>query len=156
MCVGEVEIDLDELRSKRRREARFAQRFVYHLGPKDAPLLPLSNHKYEQFMSDGGAIKQIAAWYARSLAVSGYKVFDHPNFEVFGSGVMGSSLTPNKILADPDLKARFKPRNLVGLGPGLIWTRPSNIPANKDVYFLWPSPNSSVCRSGLPACRGFP
>jgi hypothetical protein len=43
MSVGEIEIDLDLLRSKLRGDARFAQRFLYHMGPRDAPRLPLSN-----------------------------------------------------------------------------------------------------------------
>jgi hypothetical protein len=107
MSVGEIEIDLDVLRSKRRGEARFAQRFLYHMGPKDAPLLPLSNLKYRELMRSGGGIKQITAWYARSLAVFEYEVFDHPDLEVFGSGVMASPFAPRHILDDVDLNSDF-------------------------------------------------
>lgn len=150
MSVGEVEINLDLLRSKRRREARFAQRFVFYMGPKDAPLLPLSNHKYAQYIMGEKGIKKITALYARSLAVSDYKVFDHPNFEAFASGVMTSPFAPGNILDDPTLNARFRLRKLEGLGPKLIWSRPANLPANKEVYYLWPSPNESVRRCGTP------
>jgi hypothetical protein len=111
MSVGEIEIDLDALRSKQRGDGRFAQRFLYHMGPRDAPRLPLSNLQYKELMWSGVGIKQITAWYARSLAIFEYKVFDHPDFERFGSGVMASSFTPPLL-----------PRVLRGLGPGLIWS----------------------------------
>ena len=144
MSVGEIEIDLDALRSKQRGEARFAQRFLYRMGPKDAPLLPLSNLKYKELMWSGGGIKQITAWYARSLAVFEYKVFDHPDLEVFGSGVMASSFAPPHILGDVDLKLRFWPRVLGGLGPGLIWSPPPE-PMQGERISRWPSPNSRAC-----------
>jgi hypothetical protein len=145
MSVVEIEIDLDALRSERRGEARFAQRFLYRMGPKDAPLLPLSNHKYKELMWSGCGINQITAWYARSLAVFEYKVFDHPDLEVFRSGVMASRFAPPHILGDVDLKLRYWPRILRGLGPGLIWTPPAG-PANPvaqgEKISNWPSPNS--------------
>jgi hypothetical protein len=112
MSVGDFDIDLDELRSKRRGEARFAQRWLYHMGPKDAPRLPLSNVQYHELMWSGGGINQITALYARSLALFGYKVFDHPNLEVFGSGVLASPFAPRHILDDVDLKLRFLPCRL--------------------------------------------
>jgi hypothetical protein len=144
MSVGEIEIDLDALRSKQRGEARFAQRFLYRMGPKDAPLLPLSNLKYKELMWSGGGIKQITAWYARSLAVFEYKVFDHPDLEVFGSGVIASPFAPPHILGDVDLKLRFWPRILGGLGPGLIWSPPPE-PMQGERISRWPSPNSRAC-----------
>ena len=91
MSVGEIEIDLDALRSKQRGKARFAQRFVYLMGPADAPRIPLSNFEHDNLLV--GGIKQITAWYGRSLALFNYQVFDHPDFEAFGSGVMASPLT---------------------------------------------------------------
>jgi hypothetical protein len=117
MDAVEIEVDLDALRSKRRGEARFAQRFLYRMGPKDAPLLPLSNHKYQELMWSGRGMEQVTAWYGRSLALFEYKVFDHPDFEMFGSGVMASPFAPNHIADDPKLMLRFRPRVLAGLGP---------------------------------------
>jgi hypothetical protein len=148
MNVGEIEIDLDALRSRQRGDARFAQRFLYRMGPKDAPLLPLSNLKYKELMWSGGGIKQITAWYARSLAVFEYKVFDHPDLEVFGSGVMASTFAPPHTLGDVDLKLRFWPCVLRGLGPGLIWSPPGELgssPAQGERISRWPSPNSRAC-----------
>jgi hypothetical protein len=145
MSVGEIEIDLDALRSKQRGDARFAQRFLYHMGPRDAPRLPLSNLQYKELMWSGIGIKQITAWYARSLAIFEYQVFDHPDLETFGSGVMGSPFAPCHILDDVDLKTRFLPRVLRGLGPGLIWSPPGelvNSPAQGMKISCWPSPNS--------------
>jgi hypothetical protein len=146
MDTDEIEIDLDALRSKLRKEARLAQRFLYHMGPRDAPLLPLSNLKYKELMWSGGGIKQITAWYARSLAVFGYKVFDHPDFETFGSGVMASPFAPHHILNDPALQQRFPPRALAGLDPRLIWS-PTAAGTQGESICRWPSPNS---RSGPP------
>jgi hypothetical protein len=80
MSVGDFDIDLDALRSKRRGAARFAQRFLFHMGPRDEPLLPLSNIQYYELMQ-GDGLAQITAWYARSLALSDYNVVDHPDLE---------------------------------------------------------------------------
>jgi hypothetical protein len=141
MDIDEFDIDLDALRSKLRGEARFAQHFVHYMGPRDAPLLPLSNLKYQQLMSSGGGIKQITAWYARSLTVFGYDVLDHPDFETFGSGVMASPVAPHHILNDPALKRRFPPRALAGLDAGLIWS-PTAAGAPRESICRWPSRNS--------------
>jgi hypothetical protein len=144
MYVGEIDIDLDALRSKLRGEARFAQRFLYRMGPRDAPLLPLSNLKYKELMWSSGGINHITAWYARSLALFEYKVFDHPDLEVFASGVMASPFAPRHILDGVDLKLRFRPRVLEGLGLGLIWSPPPN-PMQQKIS-TWPSPNSRASR----------
>jgi hypothetical protein len=141
MDIDEFDIDLDAFRSKLRKEARLAQHWVHYMGPRDAPLLPLSNLKYQQLMWSGGGIKQIMAWYARSLAVFGYKVFDHPDFETFGSGVMASPFAPHHILNDPALQRRFPPRALAGLGAGLIWS-PTAAGAQGESICRWPSRNS--------------
>jgi hypothetical protein len=146
MNVEDFDVDLDALRSKRRKEARFAQRFLYHMGPRDAPRLPLSDIQYQELMWCGGGIKQITALYARSLALFEYKVFDHPDFERFASGVMASPFAPRHILNDPALQRRFPPRALAGLGPGLIWS-PTAAAAQGESICRWPSPNS---RSGPP------
>jgi hypothetical protein len=137
MSVGDFDIDLDALRSKRRQEARYAQRFFYRLGPRDAPRLPLSNQEYRELMFAGG-IKQITALYARSLALFHYQETDHPDFETFGSGVVASAYAPYYVLDDGDLQLRFPPRVLRGLGPGLIWSPPSS--PMKGIS-SWPSAN---------------
>jgi hypothetical protein len=158
MSVGEIEIDLDALRSKQRGDARFAQRFLYRMGPRDAPHLPLSNLQYRQLILSGGGIKQITAWYARSLALFEYKVFDHPDLEVFGSGVMASTFAPRHLLDDAKLMLRFWPHILRGLGPGLIWTTPAgpNSVAQGEKISRWPSPNSRACPYAGFSCRGPP
>jgi hypothetical protein len=153
MSVGEIEIDLDALRGKRRGDARFAQRFLHHMGPRDAPRLPLSNLQYKELMWSGVGIKQITAWYARSLALFGYEVFDHPDFERFGSGVMASPFAPRHILDDVNLQMRFWPRPLKGLGPELIWSSasgPISFAAQGERISRWPSPNS---RAACPRIR---
>jgi hypothetical protein len=152
MSVGDFDIDLDALRSKRRGEARFAQRWFHHMGPRDAPLLPLSNVQYYERMQ-GSGIEQITALYARSLALFGYKVFHHPDIEVFGSGVMASPFAPRHILDDVDLKLRFWPCVLTGLGPNLIWSPPGALGSSLtqgERIPRWPSPNSELAAPGRP------
>jgi hypothetical protein len=122
MSLSQIKVDLDAIRSKQRGKARFAQRFVYLMGPADAPRIPLSNFEHDNLLV--GGIKQITAWFGRSLALLDYDVFGHPDFEVFGSGVMASPYTPYYIMDDGDLQVRFRPRLLKGLGPGLIWSPP--------------------------------
>lgn len=124
MSAGDSDIDLDALRSKRPGAARVAQRWLYHMGPQDAPRLPLSNLQFEELMWSGGGIKQITAWYARSLALYEYKFFEHPNLDVFGSGVVASPFAPCHIREDAKLMLRFPPRVLDGLDQNLIWSPP--------------------------------
>jgi hypothetical protein len=146
MCVGEVEIDLDKIRSKRRKDAFYAQRFFHYFGPREAPRLPLSNVQYWELIH-GTGIQQITCWYARSLALSGYRFRHHPDFEAFASGVMASNFTPRHILTDIDLKFRFLPYHLEGLGPELIWLRPGDLPEDQEIA-RWPSSNSRIRRQG--------
>jgi hypothetical protein len=156
MSVGEIEVDLDALRREKRGEARFAQRVLYHLGPRDAPRLPLSNLQYNELIWSGGGIKQVTAWYARSLALFEYNVFDHPDFERFGSGVLASSFAPAHIIHDADLQLRFPPRVLKGLDERLIWSPPGEPLVQGETVSNWPSPNSrTLCgrrRRGSAAC----
>lgn len=152
MTVGDYDIDLDTLRSQRRGDARFAQRFLYHMGPRDAPLLPLSNLQYRQLILSRVGIKQITAWYARSLAVFEYDVFEHPDLEVFGSGVMASPFGPEHILSDAGLKQRFSPQVLGGLDPGLIWS-PLKGQVQGQKISKWPSPNSRAANPRIRRSR---
>jgi len=82
-------------------------------------------------------------------AVLEYRVFDHPDFERFASGVMASPFAPCHILDDANLKMRFWPCALAGLGPGLIWSPHAGLmsaPAQGERISRWPSPNSRACR----------
>ena len=152
MSVGDFDIDLDALRRLLWGEARYAQRWLHHFGPRDAPRLPLSNHQYRVLILSGIGIYQVTAWYARSLALLEYKEDEHPDLETFGSGVMASPFVPPHLLHDAELASRFPPRVLGGLGPGLIWSPPAgwlNSPAQRASICRWPSPNCRAHRNSL-------
>lgn len=146
MCIGEdLEIDLDQLRSRRRTDARGARLWFRHMGPYDAPPLPLSNVQFYELMQ-GGGIEKITCFYGRSLALSDYRYHYHPDFDAFACGIMASPSAPRCILEDLDLNLRFFPCNLEGLGPGLIWARPIHLPKGQKVA-RWPCSRSRVRRS---------
>jgi hypothetical protein len=67
------------------------------------------------------------ALFARSLATLDYDFKSHPSFDEYARGVMASPNAPEFIKKDPDLRRRFSPGPLRGLGSGLIW-RPRAIP----------------------------
>ena len=100
-------------------------------GPADAQPLPLSS--YELSMRGGrGLLRYIVALYARSLASRNYDVVEHPPFADYVSGVLweagraesyigGLPAYPDQL---PELKKRFPPRELAGMGPGFYWLPP--------------------------------
>ena len=92
-------------------------------GPSDAPPLPLSYDARED-LHGRGALSRIVKWYARSLEGRSYNLQEHPAFAAYASGVMASDLTPDTVRDDPELRLRFPPRPLSGLGSGLYWKPP--------------------------------
>jgi hypothetical protein len=71
-----------------------------------------------------GGVPHILAWYARSLSCREYDVLEHPLFDDYARGVMASEYAPDFITRDEELRRRFPPRHLKGLGPGLCWQPP--------------------------------
>jgi hypothetical protein len=96
--------------------------FAVH-GPADVQPLPLGYSERERCQGRSGA-HHILKWFARSLAGLGYDVELHPKYDEFASGVMNSEFSPDFIKNDPELKKRFPPCPLKGLGPGLVWRAP--------------------------------
>ena len=92
-------------------------------GPSDAPPLPLSYDEREDLHARG-ALLRIVKWYARSLEGRSYNLQEHPAFAAYASGVMASDLTSDTVREDPELRLRFPPRPLSGLGSGLYWKPP--------------------------------
>jgi hypothetical protein len=105
--------------SPRGRKARAARKWFANNGPPDLPPLPLGYNERER-LKHGGA-DHILAWYARSLDDRNYDVLKHPSFHDYARGVMASEFAPDFIKEDGELKKRFPPRPLAGLGPGLQW-----------------------------------
>jgi hypothetical protein len=113
---------LNPAMSRRRihRRAKVA-RFAFSLdAPPDAPALPLSYAERENLKS--GGLPHLVAWFARSIEAGNYQWWVHPLFADFASGVLASPFAPDFIKRDEQLRGRFAPRPLNGLGPGLIWS----------------------------------
>jgi hypothetical protein len=92
-------------------------------GPPDAPLLPISHDEREDLKV--GGLKHLMAWFARSLDGLDWKYWEHPSFDAYARGVMASDETPYFIKNDEELRKRFPPRALSGLGSGLYWKPPA-------------------------------
>jgi hypothetical protein len=113
---------VDFFHDPRSERAEVARKWFADNGPPDLQPLPLGYRERESLKA-GGA-KHILAWFARSLAVQDYDVNRHPSFDTYARGVMVSEFAPGFIKNDEELKKRFPPRKLDGLGPGLQWEPP--------------------------------
>jgi hypothetical protein len=115
---------LDPIKPQKERAYRalVAREWFALNGPPDAPPLPLSYEEREALKH--GGVLHILAWYARSLEARDYAVEEHPSFDLYARGVMASSEAPEFITEDEQLKKRFPPASLAGIGPGLGWWPP--------------------------------
>src|SRR5215217_8628527 len=125
---------LDPVRPHKRRACRALaarERFAKN-GPPDAPVLPLSYGERESLKTltcekcEGDKCEQctlahIVAWYARSLEAQDYDVDNHPSFEEYARGVFASTHAPTFLLRNEELRKRYPPKALPGLGSGLYW-----------------------------------
>lgn len=103
--------------------ALLAREWFAENGPADAQPLPLSHNEREALKV--GGLKHIIAWFARSLEGLDWKYWEHPSFEDYACGVMASDKTPYFITNNEELRRRFPPRPLSGLGSGLYWKPPA-------------------------------
>jgi hypothetical protein len=105
------------------RRALFAREMFALSAPPDAPVLPLSYGERERLKV--GGFPTIVALYARSLESRDYDTKQHPSFYDFACGVMASEFNGHpRMKEDEGLKRRFPPRQLKGLGSGLMWLPP--------------------------------
>jgi hypothetical protein len=107
---------------KMARAALAAREWFYENGPADIQPLPLSYSEREDLKS--GGVPHILAWYARSLACRDFDISEHPPFDDYAHGVMASEHAPDFITKNEEVRRRFPPRPLKGLGPGLCWEPP--------------------------------
>ncbi|ERR1035437_7056282 len=106
------------------RKARLAREAFALNGPPDAPPLPIGYYEREH-MKLQGRLPKIVGLYARSLECRKYDLQEHPSFVDYARGVMASEYNGHSHMKeDEELKKRFPPRPLDGLGPGLIWNPP--------------------------------
>ena len=115
-------------RSDRKSEPRFraltARAWFARENP-GMPPLPLSYNEREEYKGRG-ALHYIVSVYARSLKAQNYDVGRHPSFERYACGVLASPLAPGFITQDEELRGRFPPCPLDGLGSGLYWDPPKS------------------------------
>jgi len=113
---------VDLCHSPRNGRAKAARKWFADHGPADLQPLPFGYHERESLKV--GEARHILAWYARSLASQDYDVHEHPSFYDYACGVMASEQTLDFIKNDPELRKRFPPLPLKGLGPALCWKPP--------------------------------
>jgi hypothetical protein len=125
---------LDNVRplKKLARAALAAREWFYENGPADLQPLPLSTAEREA-LKLGGA-PHVLAWYGRSLICRGFDVSEHPSFDDYARGVMASEHAPDFITRNEELRRRFPPRPLKGLGPGLCWRPPKEHARTMEIW----------------------
>jgi hypothetical protein len=105
-----------------------AREWFYENGPADLQPLPLSYDEREDVKREGGlsGLSTILGLYARSLACRDYDVDEHPSFFEYACGLMASDFIGGYagMQENQQLRRRFPPRVLPGLGPGLCWRPP--------------------------------
>jgi hypothetical protein len=130
LCVNPVTggnfvwgIDRISTQKKEAIAALGARQWFAENGPSDAPPLPLSPNDIEDYRIARG-LAGIVGFYARSLLANEYDIRRHPSFEDFASGLMACDSGLWGIENDENLKRRFPPRPLNGMGAGLCWEPP--------------------------------
>jgi hypothetical protein len=103
----------------------------------------------------GPPFHKIIALYARSLEGRKYNVKEHPPFFDYACGLMASDSEfiggYSYMQRDEQLRKRFPPRTLDGLGPGLMWQPPREHWQTMELYY------SSLAREAhCRASRDYP
>lgn len=114
----------DPIRPHKQRAIRalIAQlRFGAEKSP-DMPDMPLDERESGAWRWESARHYLVEA-FTRSLRCRDFRLEGHPNFETFARGVMASQGLPVEFRNDPDLLRRYPPKQLKGLGPGLVFKR---------------------------------
>jgi hypothetical protein len=111
------------------RRALFNREWFAIYGPADVQPLPISSWEWEAARRRGHLLHYLLGSYARSL--DGEKPWEHPSFEDYASGVLWEAERVNGIIGvvpnfpdKAEVKKRFPPRKLAGIGPGFGWYSP--------------------------------
>ena len=116
---------IDPISKQKKEAARLLlvrEWFAVH-GPHDAPPLPLSQCECDDYRNSTG-LRQVVGFYGRSLDANDYDFHRHPSFADFARGLMASHSGIWEVEKDEQMKKRFPPRPLHGMGPGLFWEAP--------------------------------
>jgi hypothetical protein len=126
MIISGVDLQLTAAKQRQfDRQAQIAREWFATHKPPDAPVLPIGYDERERLKKGMGSLAHMVAWYARSLAGRHYNFLEHPSFDEYACGVMASvEYAPYFIRNDEEMRRRFPPRPLKGLGPGLWWEPP--------------------------------
>jgi len=117
----------DPVTTKRRElpvRALRAQDWFYRNGPSDLGPLPLIQNNREDLKRTGRLLDYIFALFARSVDGADFYIEDHPPFANYAAGVLWEGGLFHSADQLAELKRRFPPRELRGLGPGFCWTPP--------------------------------
>jgi hypothetical protein len=115
------------------RRALFAREWFAIHGPADAQPLPLWCNESKAPERGFVILRYIVRLYERSLSDRNYDLKEHPPFAAYVSGVLWEAERVDGIIGtiptdDPveleNLKKRFPPRELAGMGPGFCWLPP--------------------------------
>jgi hypothetical protein len=130
------EDDIEPLRKHACAALLAREWFAIH-GPADAPPLPVSMGEREDLKCGGPRLNKIIALYARSLDGRNYDVKEHPSFFDYACGLMASEFIGgyDYMQRDEQLRKRFPPRTLEGLGPGLTWQPPREHWERMELYY---------------------
>ena len=128
MVISTVDQNTEEKRLEGR--ALVARTLFALNGPADAPPLPISHDEREDLKRD--LFGNMVAWYARSFEGQDYDPWRHPSFDEYARGVMAAEERGEFVTfhyfspADvAQMRKRYPPCTLRGLGPGLCWTPPT-------------------------------
>jgi hypothetical protein len=122
---------IDEMGEKAVRGLLAREWFTIN-GPPDLSPLPLSYDEREDMKRGRGLLNYIFALYARSLEGRDYDLKEHPPLFGYVSGVLWEAeRVDGEIGTLPDypdelaeLKKRYSPAMLAGMGPGFCWEPP--------------------------------
>ena len=89
--------------------------------PPWAPELPLSSSDIGKLIRSKSPAIALVGYFAASLAACNWDIEKHPAFQIYAAGAMASEFAPTRIRTDPKLLKEFSPRELAGVGEGLIW-----------------------------------
>lgn len=112
--------------------ALLASEWFARNGPPDAPPLPLGYDERERLKGGRGLLAYILALFARSLEGRHYNVKEHPPLADYVSGVLWEAervdskigRLPNYPDELAELKKRYPPAMLAGIGPPFCWLPP--------------------------------
>jgi hypothetical protein len=120
-----VGVDPISEQKKQAHRALLAREWFAVYGPTDAPPLPLSGIAQEA-LRYRDPLGHLVAEFARSLEANKWDFQGHPTFDDFACGALASGYSPDFTRKNAQLREKYPPRRLCGLGPGQIWRKSTN------------------------------